>query len=141
MSQAPVVAVNIYHDLGELPAHYAPLFKRAQEESFFFSLPWYQNFVSTIKAPGRALRIYAADSVEVGPLGALVMQQEGGKRFVSRELKGLQNYYTSLFGPILNERHPATTLQALTETVSREGWDRIDLHPLEADLSSALADA
>lgn len=135
------MAVNVYQDLVELPARYAALFQRAQEESFFFSLAWYQNFVSTINAPGRSLRIYAAESLEAEPLGVLLMEQERGRRFVSRELKGLQNYYTSLFGPILNERHPATALQALTETVSREGWDCIDLHPLEADLSSALVDA
>ncbi len=131
--------VKIYQDLAELPATYNALFYRAQEKSFFFSLAWYRNYVRTVVDPTRSLPIFAAESGPGQPRAILMMQHRAGNRFAIRELRALGNCYTSLCGPIVGEQDVA--LGPLAEEIARQGWNRVDLHPLEFDSAQKITDA
>ncbi|HET6756669.1 MAG TPA: hypothetical protein VFH21_03545, partial [Burkholderiales bacterium] len=136
MSEA--AAVNVYHDLATLPQRYSRLFDQAQKDSFYFSLPWFNNFVSTVAVPERRLRIYAAET-QGEPLAVLLMQQGGA--YGLRELNPLSNYYTSLFSPILDRRDEAGGLAALARAIATEAWDSVDLHPLAERTAAKVSEA
>lgn len=126
---------TVYTDLAALPGRYEPLMSRAGVASFFHTLPWYRNFVQSVLAPNERMHIYAVDTAaNDGSARALLLMRCSGS---DRELSGLSNYYTSLFGPVLNPGEPDVqgVLDVLASAIARhEGpWDTIDLRPLAAD--------
>ena len=130
--------VTRYKDPSDLPGRYEVLFRHSGKTSLFHTLPWYRNFVASGIVPARRVRIYAVDAVgDPGAARALLLMHDhnsGGGVLGVRSLTGLSNYYTSLFGPVIDPDTPDTqeTLNALAEAIARETprWDTIDLHPL-----------
>lgn len=124
-------ATTVYTDLAVLPGRYEPLLSRAGSASFFFTLPWYRNFIQNVLGPHERPRIYAVEAA--GAVRAVLPMRFSG----SRRLSGLSNYYTSLFGPALDAGEPDVqgVLGALAAAITRDEvpWDTIDLHPLAAD--------
>ncbi|MBY0578908.1 MAG: GNAT family N-acetyltransferase [Burkholderiales bacterium] len=120
-------SLAIYEHLDDLPQACESLFDAAGKTSFFLTLPWCRNLVRTGLPEAARLRIYVANG-ENGVKGVLPMMSAAG----SRRLEAVSNYYTSLFMPILGETDDAA-LGSLVEAVSSERWDRIDLHPMDAD--------
>jgi CelD/BcsL family acetyltransferase involved in cellulose biosynthesis len=135
-------ATAVYTDLAALPGRYEALLSSAGRVSFFHTLPWYRNFVQSVIAPGERVRIYTVDG-DGSPRAVLLMRSSrtGG------QLSGLSNYYTSLFGPVLDPGDPDApgVLEALASAIARDEirWDTVDLRPLpaEAPVFPALVDA
>ena len=124
---------GVYTDLDALPARYEPLLSRAGRASFFHTLPWYRNLADCVLAPGERARVYAVDASDGSPRAVLLMRTSGA----SGQLSGLSNYYTSLFGPVLDPDDPDVqgVLDALAAAISRDQgpWHTIDLRPLAVD--------
>lgn len=132
---------TVYTDLAALPGRYESLLARAGSTSFFFTLPWFRNFVqSSVLAPHEGLRIYAVDAAakqDAGRAVLLMRDSAPGGLIGARTLGGLSNYYTSLFGPVLDSGEPDLqgVLDALVSAMARgERCDTIDLRPLAADV-------
>jgi len=131
----------VYTDLTALPSRYEPIFSRAGNTSLFFSLPWYRNFIQSVLTPSEQLRIFAVDAAAntSSPLAVLPMRypKTASGLFGVRTLSGLSNYYTSLFGPVIEpgESDVQMTLDSLAAAIARDEirWDLIDLHPLAVE--------
>jgi len=134
-------AVTLYKDLSALPDRYEALFRLAGRASLFHTLPWYRNFVESGIVPKERLRIYGVDTAaNAGPACAVLLMHDcdsGAGSFGARTLTGLSNYYSSLFGPVVEPDRPDVqeTLDALAAAIARDEtrWDMIDLHPLSAE--------
>jgi hypothetical protein len=138
-------AVTVYEDLAALPESCVELFSRAGAASLFYTLPWYKNYVQSVVASNDRLRIYAANSnsatAAVSTRALLLMKHAdaGGGTQSSRPLtlSGLCNYYTSLFGPIIDpaesDVQPVADALAAAITNDPHRWDIVDLHPLAVD--------
>jgi len=134
-------AVTRYQDLSALPGRYEPLFAGAGKTSLFHTLPWYRNFVQTVLAPNERVRIYAVDAATkpAAARAVLLMRHSDtpSSLFGARTLSGLTNYYTSLFGPVIEPEAEDIqgVLDALAAALAGDEfrWDVIDLHPLAVD--------
>lgn len=126
-------STTVYADLEALPGRYEPLLSRAGAASFFHTLPWYRNLAQSVLAAEEKVRIYAVDADD-GSVRALLLMRCSGP---SGKLSGLSNYYTSLFGPVLEPGEPDVrdVLDALAAAVAhdRGPWHTIDLRPLAVD--------
>ena len=133
--------VAVYAALSALPPHCATLFTPAGKTSLFYTMPWYRNFIQSVLAANERLRIYAVCTEPNQPAARallLMSYQDGGTGLArTRILRGLANYYTSLFGPLLGEdaSDAQGTLDTLAAAIAHDEirWDEIDLHPLPAD--------
>jgi CelD/BcsL family acetyltransferase involved in cellulose biosynthesis len=148
----PAVIRKIYHSFDELPAHYDRLFTHSQSQSFFHSLPWYQNLSATTVNHDERLLLLTAESEHSAPLGILPMRHKYPSRrgLALRTLSSFSNYYTTRFAPILNASIPfKETIAALVFGIlaSTPSWDVVNLKPLDYDsilfpaLVSALRNA
>ena len=131
-------AVTVYPDLAALPSRYEDLFRQASAGALFHALPWYRNFVQAGIVPDGKLRIFAVDKAG-DPRAVLPMHRNdsGTGLLRCRTLASLSNYYSSLFGPVIDPRIPdlQETLDALAEAIAHDAsrWDVVDLHPLALD--------
>src|SRR5260370_40259544 len=66
--------VRVYSGLKELPESFLNLFEQAERESFFLTLPWFQNFIQTAIAPAYRVRIYAAASAQEAPAAMMLIR-------------------------------------------------------------------
>jgi Acetyltransferase (GNAT) domain len=131
--------VQRYVGLHTLPPSYSCIFEQASEQSFFLSLPWFQNFERTIVSRNETVLIYGVE--ERGrtnrPLGALVLrcQRQNGRLFSPKKLEGLSNYYTSYFGPVLSRdcRDISEVSRSLASALwsDRGLWNVLNLRPLD----------
>ena len=128
--------LQIYDDLHALPADFHALFAAAGRQSVFHTWPWYANFVESVLAPGERLRIYAVRSAD-RPRAVLVTHHAAAAPFAVRRLESLSNYYSSLFGPVVDPDEPEleALLALLARAIAREHsrWDEIQLNPLAAE--------
>ncbi len=133
--------VKAYAGWDDLPRAYLPLFEQWGSSSFFYSLPWFRNLAQNVLGEGDRLRIYGVekDDATGTPVAALVTRYRTTPRgiFHPRALSGFSNYYTSLFGPMVNGsgEHAQGALQELARAICRDvpRWDRVDLKLLDAD--------
>lgn len=132
--------VTVYEEFPVLQERCNHLFSRTGDSGLFFTLSWYQNYVETVLNPDSRLRAYAVE-IAGRPHGAcalLCMQHvpPGKSRLLPHTLNSLGNYYTSLFGPIIDPAEPAVQrlLDLLAARIADDvfRWDMIDLHPLES---------
>ncbi|HVQ61566.1 MAG TPA: GNAT family N-acetyltransferase [Burkholderiales bacterium] len=133
--------VNLYTDLAALPDRYERLFTQAGAESLFHTLPWYRNFLQSGIVPAGNLRIFAVEAAgnPPAPRAVLAMCREdtGANPFRPRTLGSLSNYYSCLFGPVLEPGIPdlQETLEALARAIANDesGRDVVNLNPLARD--------
>ncbi len=125
-----------YSRLEALPPGAQQVFDAAAKKSVFFSRPWFQNYIETVLPSPEQLRIYAAAS-DGQPCALLPMQIKADTRgiFRARTLAGLQNYYSSLFGLLVNERAGTAEFMNLAGQLRRaeEHWECLDFHPMDPD--------
>ncbi len=139
--QGPPHVAVVCDSFSTLPHRYEPLFSRAGNTSLFYTLPWYRNFIQSALAPNERLRIYAVDTpMKSGTARAVLLMRysdSGASSQGPRTLSGLSNYYTSLFGPIIEpgESDTQKILGTIAAAIAGDEmrWDVIDLHPLAAD--------
>jgi hypothetical protein len=129
--------LQIYDALEALPRDFHALFEKAGQQSVFHTWTWYANFVESVLRPGDRLRIYALRSASGGPRAALVTQHAAPRPFSVRKLVSLSNYYSSLFGPVVDPDDPEleSLLTVLAQAIARDRcrWDEIYLNPLAAE--------
>jgi hypothetical protein len=132
--------LRIFTTLKELPASYASLFGTEGAPNFFYSLPWFENFIQHALDPGDEVRIYCLEREDttLAPIAALLTrtQKRPAKRLGPRTLSSLSNYYTTLFGPLLDPN--CNSKEALGELVraiccDRPRWDAIDLRYMDRE--------
>ena len=141
MTHSPVThTVSVYADLATLPDRYQSLLDRAGSESLFHTLPWYRNYLRSGIVPAGKLRIFAVDAPgsPPAPRAVLLMHDASASGwFRPKTLGSLANYYSALFGPLLEPGSPdlQATLDALAGAIARDErrWDVVNLHPLAQD--------
>ena len=139
--QQPAHVVTRYTDLSALPCRFNQLFLRAGNTGLYSSLPWYINFVQSVLAPNESLHIYAVDRTTTQPAACaallLYSRDSNAGWFAPKTLNGLSNYYSSLFGPVVdpNEPNAQQILDTLIAGIARDKnrWDVIDMRPLDVN--------
>jgi hypothetical protein len=146
--------LRIYTSLDDLSSTYSSLFASEEGPSFFYSLPWFENFVQHALDPGDEIRVYCLerDDSSATPVAALLTrcQERRATQLGLRTLFSLSNYYTTRFGPLLNPLYNSKEIlgelvRAICE--DRPRWDAIDLRPMDresavfSDLVSAFETA
>jgi len=133
---------TIYDDLATFPQQrYVHLFANTKPKSCFYSLAWFHNFTRHVLAPDEKLRVYGVEIDDSSrlPVAALLMRHKtsGGEVWQPRQLSSLSNYYSPLFGPIINTIYPdpSEALHELVAIICTDSlrWEMIDLQPLDAD--------
>lgn len=146
--------LNVYSRLGDLPVGYAPLFAAGHAESFFYTLPWFENLAQYALDSGEELRLYGLEvdeGAEAKPVAALMSRSQGSSNFFrGRRLSSLSNYYTTRFRPLVApDADSQNVIRELVQAICKDRplWDAIDLRPLDresgvyADLVQALRNA
>jgi hypothetical protein len=128
--------LTIYESLEDIPPECSVLFDIASRSSFFSTLDWYQNLVANALPSEYRIRAYVA-CADNEVKGMMLMQSAKlrGHIFKRRKLEALTNYYTSLFVPHLSSENDREAVWTLIEGISKEHWDVVDFHPLQADSS------
>lgn len=136
-----------YPGFEALPSDFSSLFDQHASRSFCLSLPWFRNFVATVKEPGTEPVIFAVESPGHGnhPLAALPMLRTTATTDLGapRVLRPLANYYSSLFEPMLDaaDHNQEWLLRHLIRSIQAAGtWDMLEFSPLDqsAPLFAAL---
>lgn len=134
-------AVRVYNSFEELPVIPESQFSSSHSLSSVFLTPaWFNNFSRNVADQGQFLRIYEwATSSGVTP-GRVVLPMRSLKRpgpFAPRQLAGLANFYSGLFGPIISGTNVCARegLSRVCDSILSEAphWDVIDLHPLDKE--------
>jgi GNAT acetyltransferase-like protein len=134
----------MYSDFDVLPVEYERLFANANSGSFFYSLPWFRNFIKNGIDQTDELRLYCIedDRFRRVPVGILPMRLCGQRSGWGTPiiLRGLANYYSPVFGPILDKSYPnlGSVVKRLIRAVCVESshWDAVDLNPLSTEASN-----
>jgi hypothetical protein len=135
---AGTLAVSIHDDLARLPERFEKLFEKAGEGSIHHTRSWYENYIRTVIGPGDSLRVYAVESQAGAPKGLLLMRHARQTSPLGpARLEGLANYYSSLFGPIVDADDPdlPRTIDSMARAIAGDTirWGIVDLHPLALD--------
>lgn len=133
--------VRLYHSFADLPPGYARLFDEWSGISYNYSLPWFLNFVATAMDPDQRVRIIGVETDDRvrRPLAALATKTAVGSAgwLSPRRLAALSNYYTSLFGPVLDRSRSdqSAIVDAIVGFIcaERPRWDVVDLTPMDPD--------
>ena len=141
LTLAQLYVVCVFDALHDLPTHYDALFSAAENASVFFTRPWFNNYIQSVLAPNERLRIYAVETTgsAAKACAALIMHYRPSRAgpFGVRILSSLSNYYTSLFGVVVEPGRPdmQQVFDALAKAVANDKlrWDELDLRPLAAD--------
>jgi hypothetical protein len=134
-------AVSVFDALHDLPAHYDALFSTAENTSVFFTRPWFNNYIQSVLASNERIRIYAVETTGSAAKACAVLimhyRLSPAGPFSVRILSSLSNYYTSLFGVVVEPGRPdmQQVFNALAKAVANDKlrWDELDLRPLAAD--------
>jgi hypothetical protein len=103
-------------------------------------MTWFRNYIRTVIDEHRKILIYGVEAEKPGqipvPLAALATQLDGSSGG-PRSLTSLSNYYTSLYGVVLDGRqtdyHDAIYMLVCGICNTPHRWDTIHLRPLDAD--------
>jgi CelD/BcsL family acetyltransferase involved in cellulose biosynthesis len=128
--------VAVYDRLEALPDDALKLFDAATAESFYHSLPWYQNFVAQALDPGDETRFYVLADAGGATLAVIPLRAVRAPGSGAVALSSLSNYYTSLFGPILRDSvDPRPVLDEVVRAIvaERPRWACLRLNPLAHD--------
>jgi hypothetical protein len=129
--------VCVYSKLEELPRPFLELFAETGRQSFFLTLPWFENFIQNATIPTDRVRIYGITAGETAA-GMFVMRSPVSKRFfLPRKLEALANYYSCFYAPQLgksvNGSRRAVRAFALAIRREKPRWDVIDIKLLDAN--------
>ena len=135
-----------YDSVAALPESYSQLFSEASQRSIFLSQPWFHNLDQTVVDEMSVTKIYGVEVPQKDqgdrPIGAFLLRVPRLTRvaMAPREVQGLSNYYTALYGPVLGEKREEWNLaiQGLVGALckDRRSWDVLNLRPL--DMADAI---
>ncbi|MFQ5785358.1 MAG: GNAT family N-acetyltransferase [Alphaproteobacteria bacterium] len=143
--------VRRYGSLEQLPESYGELLADGARESFYYSLPWFQNIVATAAETGDEVCFYGIerDREPATPLALLVCRAPLRRRkFVdARSLAGFSTMFTTLFGipfsSAVDDRR--AVIRALVEAIcsERPRWEvmRLDALDRESPVFDQLSEA
>jgi hypothetical protein len=125
--------------LRALPERYSLAFENAARQSFFLSLPWFQNVEEVMVEQNQSVQVYGVEELEGRPVAVWVLlhSSNSGGKLSPATLTGLSNYYSSLFGPALvdDPGEMAEMSEAFAKKLwaDRSSWDVINLQPLDRE--------
>lgn len=131
--------LSVFADFDHLPTNFNGLFEGAQRQSFYFGLPWYRNFLATVVEPSKQVQLFAVtdDKGEASALLPLWSDQIKLFGLSLRRLEALQNYYSGLYAPALDQKNISANLAALGRGLKERGQcDIVDLKPLDGSVDS-----
>ena len=137
MTTPRTVTLNSFGALREWLAHHGVSPDTPATGEFFYTLPWFENLtlhgLDTVGSAKRQQLLLLAHVCGQGD-GICLPLTHG------RQLTGLANYYSSLYGPMVWTNKPLAppreeVLQAITATLrsNRVHWPVIHLSPLDTD--------
>jgi hypothetical protein len=116
-----------------LPEHNEAIqkaFRGGGEQSFFLSAPWFENYLKTVQA-ARANQLILSASVD-DDAAALPMQYLRSHEWpYGKVIHGAQNYYSSLFGPVVAGNHTDKLYDQLLRPLRDMRMSIFDAHPLD----------
>lgn len=128
------IDVGVYSAAAELPTAVQELLRRAGRQDLFCSARWFDLLLRDAWDGGRP-QIFAAgepDRVDT----ACVLFTAADDR--NRHLRGLSNFYTMRYRPILEAEAAMPALEAILDSIAgaRPAWSGIELRHLAADAPS-----
>ena len=135
--------IDVDSDLNTVLLKNRLLFEKVKSQSIFITDHWFNTVAPTILEQGYESRIYSArhESADIAscilPLAIQTKKIFPGVR--SRGLISFQNYYSSLFGPILDpfivQSESFKALDTIVGHIAKESprWDFIEIRPLNTD--------
>jgi hypothetical protein len=128
-------------DFDSLSPEQRGAFDAAARDSVFFSLPWFVNYIATVRPTQTELRLVSVSTGDAHAVLPMCMSPRSGL-LRSRTLAGVQNYYSPLFGPACDGRPSQTLIAGLVAALGQERCDVLDLRPLdhEAPIFTLLVD-
>lgn len=140
-SDLSIAVTREYDSVAALPDSYSQLFLEASRRSIFFSQPWFHNLDQTVVDELYATKIYGVElqqqSQHDRPIGAFLLRTPRlpCRATAPREVHGLSNYYTALYGPVLGEKREESNqaIYVLTGALCKDrgAWDVLNLRPLD----------
>lgn len=133
-----MTAVKFSH-FNQVPASYDDAFEAAGLNSIFLTRQWFDVFAAEIPGRDQPLSIYATDSAANSDSTTALLPawnpEPAGGFLQPRKLVGLSNYYSTLFGPIVDEQQPGagSAIHELVHAIVTDDacWDLADFHPLD----------
>ncbi|WP_194713701.1 GNAT family N-acetyltransferase [Noviherbaspirillum soli] len=130
-------AAEAYSRFPDMPEQASALFEQALEQrGLFLSLPWFTHLAATGLEGNVQLRLYGVREQSNGNLAFVLPLREAAGRRGMRQLEGLSNWYSSLYGPVGSDEaglRQAMTALAAAIAAERPRWDILDLHPLDPE--------
>ena len=129
--------VEAYPRFADLPDQAPALFEQAlAQRGLFFCLPWFRHLAATGLEGEVRLRLYGVRKKDNGKLACVLPLREAAGRHGMRQLEGLSNWYSSLYGLVGSDetgQNQALASLAAAIAAERPRWDVLDLHPLDPD--------
>lgn len=125
-----------YPRLSDLPEQASALFEQASaQRGLFFSLPWFRHLAGSGLEGDVLLRVFSVREESTGNLAFVLPMRQVAGRYGMRQLEGLSNWYSSLYGLVGAGTSQHRALSALTAEIATERprWDILDLHPLDPE--------
>ena len=126
--------IQVFDSVATLPSRYVDALQPSEHVDFFSSLPWYRNLEGTVESIRRRIRIYTVEDGQEILLIVPMRELASRSKVSARRLKSLTNFYSPVYAPTT----PAQTsegflfaLVTLCQFWKKEGWDEIDLEPLD----------
>lgn len=138
--------VSQFSSFEELPSGARSLFEAAAAECFFNSLAWFEVFAKHALDARDQIRILCsrssstADGTYRAALAAVERAADSGW-FKPRKLCSLANYYSSLYGPVVEGANYREAARELAGALAADSppWDAIELRPLDVASPAFLA--
>jgi len=93
--------INVYSSFDDLPGECIDALSKFGEENLFYSVPWFENFISTVVQSNEQVQLYTSN----GKQALLPMMYSPPKfRFGVKTLRSLANFYSTHY-TILNASH------------------------------------
>jgi len=127
-----------YRSLDALPSKYRVLLTQGEQQSFYYGLSWFKNLEQNI-LEGKEGISYAVEDAQGKAILLFVMRESCQRSGILgiRELSGLENYYSSLYGPAVEAGKAQITqalqLLALEIVKERPHYHVINLQPLDRE--------
>ena len=117
----------------KFPESYSSLALQSESTSIFFSQSWWDNFLQTVVPEEDTVIWYGCKSEQGTPLLLWPIWKQHTSFWRPMKLKGLSNYYTTLYEPvhtITDDKKLNQIIDTIVKTICQHHWDYLDLHSL-----------
>ncbi len=115
------------------PDAYSSLADKLEKNSIFFSSSWFNNLIANVIPSTDNTLWFGVKSASDQPLLLLPLVQTPQSQISYNKIRGLANYYTTLFEPLHtfeDSQELEIAIEQVINGVCRLKWDVIDLYPL-----------